>query len=146
MNPRYVAAFSLLVVLLAPVRADEGLGKSEMIENGDVKIHCMVKGEGPLLVLLHGFPDYWYTWRKQIPALAESHRVVAIDLRGFNKSSQPKGVENYALPKLVSDVHAVVQHFWPGARSNDRWTRLGWNDRVVLCNVARGSNQAFDRS
>jgi pimeloyl-ACP methyl ester carboxylesterase len=68
-------------------------------------------GKGPLVVLIHGFPDYWYTWRKQMPALAEHFQVVAIDQRGYNKSDQPKGVENYTMDKLVGDVVAVVDHF-----------------------------------
>ncbi len=61
--------------------------------------------------MIHGFPDYWYTWRKQMPALAEKFKVVAIDQRGYNESGQPEGVPNYAMEKLVGDVHAVVQHF-----------------------------------
>lgn len=116
MNVRTAVALLVLASLPLVSRADDQtkadeLGESQYVQNGDVKIHCMVKGEGPLLVLLHGFPDFWYTWRKQIPALAENHRVVAMDLRGFNKSSQPEGVEAYAMTNLVSDVHAVVQNF-----------------------------------
>ena len=81
------------------------------VDSDGVKIHCVSQGSGPTLVMLHGFPDFWYTWRKQIPALAEHFQVIAIDLRGFNQSDQPEGVENYALPKLVGDVKAVVEHF-----------------------------------
>lgn len=87
------------------------LGVEGFAENGDVKIHYVTKGEGPLVVLIHGFPDYWYSWRDQIPALAEHFQVVAIDQRGYNQSSQPTGVDNYKIEKLVSDVAAVVKHF-----------------------------------
>ncbi len=88
----------------------------DIVEHGfansdGVKIHYVTAGNGPLVVMLHGFPDFWYTWRKQIPAIAENHQVVAIDLRGFNKSDQPEGVENYTMPKLVADVEAVIKHF-----------------------------------
>jgi epoxide hydrolase 4 len=76
-----------------------------------VKIHYVTMGQGPLVVMLHGFPDYWYTWRDQMPVLAKNHQVVAIDLRGFNKSDKPEGVENYAADKLVGDVEAVIKHF-----------------------------------
>ncbi len=76
-----------------------------------VKIHYVASGEGPLLVMIHGFPDYWYTWRNQIPTLAENFQVVAIDLRGYNKSDKPEGVESYAMPELVGDVKAVIEHF-----------------------------------
>jgi pimeloyl-ACP methyl ester carboxylesterase len=68
-------------------------------------------GQGPLVILIHGFPDYWYTWRDQMPALAKHFRVVAIDQRGYNKSGQPRGVESYALERLVGDVEAVRKHF-----------------------------------
>lgn len=80
-------------------------------QSGDVKIHYVTQGEGPLVVMIHGFPDYWYTWRNQMPELAKHFKVVAIDQRGYNKSDQPEGVQNYAVDKLVDDVKAVVEHF-----------------------------------
>jgi pimeloyl-ACP methyl ester carboxylesterase len=92
------------------VRAGE-LGKEGFVDSGGVKIHYVTQGKGPLVILIHGFPDYWYTWREQIPALAKHFQVVAIDLRGYNQSDQPKGVENYAIDKLVGDIDAVVKHF-----------------------------------
>ena len=80
-------------------------------QSGDVKIHYVTQGKGPLVVMLHGFPDFWYTWRHQMPELAKHYQVVAIDQRGYNKSSQPSGVENYTVDKLVGDVKAVIEHF-----------------------------------
>ena len=85
--------------------------KHGYVDSAGVKIHFVEAGQGPLVILIHGFPDFWYTWRDQIPALAEHFHVVAIDQRGFNKSDQPKGVENYQADKLVADVKAVVDHF-----------------------------------
>src|SRR5215468_4001641 len=101
-----------LVLLLAvlPLRAAD-LGKSGFVDSAGVKLHYVTAGEGPLLVLLHGFPDYHYTWRDQIPALSKHFQVVALDLRGYNKSDQPEGVENYKMEKLVADVGAVLDHF-----------------------------------
>ena len=64
--------------------------------------------------MIHGFPDFWYSWRAQMPALAKSFHVVAIDQRGYNLSGQPDGVENYKTEKLVGDLLAVVQHFGSG--------------------------------
>ena len=87
------------------------LGTDGFADSDGVKIHYVTMGKGPLVVLIHGFPDYWYTWRKQMPALAKHFHVVAIDQRGYNKSDQPKGVENYTMDKLVGDVVAVVDHF-----------------------------------
>jgi pimeloyl-ACP methyl ester carboxylesterase len=97
-----------------------------MVETNGIRLHCAVDGEGPLVLLLHGFPEFWYSWRHQMAALAPRFRVVAPDLRGYNLSDKPAGVEAYALPELVADVlglvHAfgereavVVGHDWGGA-------------------------------
>lgn len=99
---------------IGSLKADEPhdeYGSHGFAQSGDVRIHYVTKGEGPLVVMIHGFPDYWYTWRNQMPALAEKFQVVAIDQRGFNESDQPVGVENYSLDKLVGDVKSVIQHF-----------------------------------
>jgi pimeloyl-ACP methyl ester carboxylesterase len=90
---------------------EEGLGAHGFAQSGDVRIHYVTNGEGPLLVMIHGFPDYWYTWREQMPVLAEKFQVVAIDQRGYNESDKPEGVPNYAMDKLVGDIRAVIQHF-----------------------------------
>lgn len=87
------------------------LGEDGFVDSAGVKIHYVTSGKGPLVVLIHGFPDYWYSWREQMPALARHFQVVAIDQRGYNKSDQPEGVDNYRLEKLVEDVRAVVDHF-----------------------------------
>ena len=105
-----LAAILLSACFTSPSLAED-LGEHGYAKNGELKIHYVTAGEGPLVVMLHGFPDYWYTWRKQIPAIAKDHQVVAIDMRGFNKSDQPEAVEDYAMPKLVSDVKAVIDHF-----------------------------------
>ena len=96
---------------MSAVADDSQLGVHGFAQSGEVKIHYVTAGEGPLVVMIHGFPDYWYTWRKQMPALAKNFQVVAIDQRGYNLSDQPKGVENYTIEKLVGDVRAVIQHF-----------------------------------
>ncbi len=101
----------MIGLLCSSAVADDDFGKHGFADSSGVKIHYVTKGDGPLLVMLHGFPDYWYTWRKQIPALAEHFKVVAIDLRGYNKSDKPEGVENYVMPKLIDDVTAVIEHF-----------------------------------
>lgn len=109
---RFSPLATLVVALLgaSPALAAD-LGKSGFVDSDGVKLHYVTAGEGPLLVLLHGFPDYHYTWRDQMPALSKHFRVVALDLRGFNKSDQPEGVENYKIEKLVADVAAVLDHF-----------------------------------
>jgi pimeloyl-ACP methyl ester carboxylesterase len=101
----------LLLVLLAVPAPAQSLGEDGHVDSGGVKIHYVTLGKGPLVVLIHGFPDYWYSWREQMPELAKHFQVVAIDQRGYNKSDQPKGVDNYKLDKLVADVDAVRKHF-----------------------------------
>ncbi|MFT5049546.1 MAG: pimeloyl-ACP methyl ester carboxylesterase, partial [Chlamydiales bacterium] len=78
-------------------------------DSDGVKIHYAAIGEGPLVVMIHGFPDYWYTWRHQMMALADDFRVLAIDQRGYNLSGQPEGVEAYDMQLLVADVAAVIR-------------------------------------
>ncbi|MDQ2949017.1 MAG: alpha/beta hydrolase, partial [Acidobacteriota bacterium] len=78
-------------------------------DNNGVKIHYASLGKGPLIVMIHGFPDYWYTWRKQMEVLSKNYQTVAIDQRGYNLSDKPKGVENYDVKLLVSDVIAVIR-------------------------------------
>lgn len=78
--------------------------------NNGVKIHYATLGEGPLIVMVHGFPDFWYTWRGQMLALAPTFQVVALDLRGYNLSDKPQGGENYSMRYLISDIYAVIRH------------------------------------
>ena len=74
-----------------------------------VPLHYVEAGSGPLVVLLHGFPQCWHAWRWQIPALAEAGlRVIAPDLRGYNLSGKPVGVDNYHIQRLAEDVRQVI--------------------------------------
>jgi epoxide hydrolase 4 len=81
-----------------------------------LRLHCVEAGTGPLVVLLHGFPEFWYAWRHQIPALADAgYRVVAPDLRGYNTSDKPPRVRDYRPSVLAQDVADLVVAL--GARS-----------------------------
>ena len=124
----------------------------ERVEHGHadsdgVKIHYASLGEGPLVVMIHGFPDFWYTWRDQMDALSSDFKVVALDLRGYNRSDKPEGVEQYRMPLLVADVAAVIRHHgedsaiivghdWGGAVA---WTfaltRPEMTERLVILNL-----------
>lgn len=98
-------------------------------DSGGVKIHYASYGptSGPLVVMVHGFPDFWYTWRHQMQALGDAgYRCVAMDLRGYNLSDKPVGLENYDMRLLVGDVLSVIKangrqkaivmaHDWGGA-------------------------------
>jgi len=96
--------------------------------NDGVRIHYARLGQGPLMVLIHGFPDCWLTWRAQMPALAKDHEVVAIDQRGYNLSDRPKGVESYDMKLLVADVAAVIR-----ARAREKAIVVGhdWGGMVA---------------
>jgi pimeloyl-ACP methyl ester carboxylesterase len=98
------------------------------VSEGGVKIHYASLGSGPLVVMIHGFPDFWYSWRHQMAALSEKFQVVAIDQRGYNLSDKPKGVEAYDLRLLVADVAAVIKH-----AGRDRATIVGhdWGGMVA---------------
>ncbi|MEM6991970.1 MAG: alpha/beta hydrolase [Myxococcota bacterium] len=82
-----------------------------------IKLHYVHAGavgdpSVPLVLLLHGFPEFWYSWRHQIPALADAgYAVVAPDLRGFNLSEKPTAVRDYRVETLAADVEALVTHF-----------------------------------
>ena len=76
---------------------------------GDVRLHYVEAGEGPLVLLLHGFPQFWYQWRYQVPALVEAgFRVVAPDMRGYNLSDKPLGVRAYRVEMLACDVERLI--------------------------------------
>ena len=76
---------------------------------GGVRLHYVEAGEGPLVVLLHGFPQFHHMWRHQIPALVEAgFRVVAPDMRGYNLSDKPDGIEPYRIEELVRDVERLI--------------------------------------
>jgi len=92
---------------------------------GDVCLHYVEAGSGPLIVLLHGFPEFWYSWRLQIPILAEAGFRVVPDMRGYNLSDKPPKVGDYRVEFLGRDVErliracgsesaSVVGHDWGG--------------------------------
>jgi epoxide hydrolase 4 len=129
---------------------DAGIGLREgFAEVGDVKLHYVEAGDGPLVVLLHGFPEFWYGWREQIaPLVKAGYRVVAPDLRGYNLSSGPEGFDAYTADKIAGDIRGlirelgaesamVVGHDWGGTAA---WTLAANHpevvDRLVILNAA----------
>ena len=116
---------------------------------GDVNLHYVEAGDGPLIVLLHGFPEFWYGWRLQIaPLVAAGFRVVAPDTRGYNLSSKPEDFKDYGVDLLAADIKGligelgeesafVVGHDWGGSIA---WT-MAMNhpevvDRLAILNAA----------
>jgi pimeloyl-ACP methyl ester carboxylesterase len=126
-------------------------------EVGDQRLHYVEAGTGPLVVLLHGFPEFWYAWRQQIKPLADAgFRVVAPDTRGYNLSSKPDGVAAYDVAQLATDIKGLIHergaesamlagHDWGGSIA---WT-MAMNhpevvDRLAILNAAhpRSSRRA----
>jgi len=129
------------------------LGGSDLREGyaeiGDIRLHYVEAGDGPLIVLLHGFPEFWYGWRLQIePLAAAGFRVVAPDMRGYNLSSRPKGVKAYDSGQLTADILGLIHE--RGAQSallvgHDWGGTVAWDlamshpevvDRLAILNAA----------
>ncbi|SFR91974.1 Pimeloyl-ACP methyl ester carboxylesterase [Halomicrobium zhouii] len=124
--------------------ADEGSWNHGTVRASDVALHYVTAGpvDGDLVLLLHGFPEFWYSWREQIPALAEAgYRVVAPDLRGYNRSAKPEGVSAYALDKLVADVVGLIHAF---GHESARVVGHDWGG-VVAWQVASDRPDVVDR-
>ena len=86
--------------------------EQSFIDANGIRLHISEAGpkDGPLVILAHGFPEFWYGWRKQIPHLAKAgYHVIAPDQRGFNLSDKPTGVQDYDIDNLAKDLIAVAQ-------------------------------------
>ena len=83
--------------------------EEKFIETNNVKLHTIVIGEGPPLILLHGFPDFWYGWKSVIPGLKSDYKLIIPDMRGYNLSDKPEGVENYKIETLVEDIRGLIE-------------------------------------
>lgn len=145
----------VLLLITAPLRAAETAALLDIerkvthgyTTNDGVRIHYAQLGQGPLVVMIHGFPDCWMTWRVQMEALARNHEVVAIDQRGYNLSDRPKGVENYDMKFLAADVAAVIRargreraivvgHDWGGVVAwTFAMTRPEMTEKLVILNL-----------
>ncbi|MBW4537561.1 MAG: alpha/beta hydrolase [Myxacorys chilensis ATA2-1-KO14] len=106
----------------------ESQWQHHFIEANRIRLHYVTQGDGELVLLLHGFPEFWYSWRYQIPALARHYKVVVPDLRGYNDSEKP--TQGYDLDTLTADIRSLIEnlgysrahvvgHDWGGA--------IAWN-------------------
>ncbi|WP_315785054.1 alpha/beta hydrolase [Fischerella sp. JS2] len=100
--------------------------KNDYITTNGIRLHYITQGEGPLMLMLHGFPEFWYSWRYQIPEFAKYFKVVAVDLRGYNDSEKPKDQSAYVMDEFIKDIQGVIKglgyekcilvgHDWGGA-------------------------------
>ena len=107
------------------------------IETNGIRMHIAEQGEGPLVLLCHGFPESWYSWRNQLRALADAgFRAVAPDMRGYGQTDAPAEIEKYTLLHLVGDMDRRAGRAWR-RDCGDRRARLGSAGRL-----ARGTNAA----
>lgn len=127
-------------------------------QNGEVKIHYVSAGDPskPLVVMVHGYPDIWYTWRHLMDELDEDYRVVAVDTRGYNLSDKPEGVDAYKHAVLRTDIEAVIKA--EGRKStiligHDFGASTSWRtamdrpdlvDRLVILSVPHPTNMAWE--
>lgn len=96
----------------ASVRELERRVESRYVQHGDVRLHYAIAGRGsgkPLLLFVHGFPGWWWTWRHLMAAFMDRYAVAALDMRGYNLSDKPEGVERYKIEELVVDLAYVIE-------------------------------------
>ncbi|WP_374344832.1 alpha/beta fold hydrolase [Phenylobacterium sp.] len=107
-----------------------------MIDAGALKIRAVVEGEGPLVIMVHGFPESWYSWRHQIgPVAAAGFTACAIDVRGYGGSDKPHPVDAYALAPIIGDLVGVADALQPGAPAillgHDWGAPIVWNSALT---------------
>ena len=123
--------------------------RSEFVDANGIRFHCLTEGAGPLVLLLHGFPQFSYEYRHLVPALAEAgYRAVAPDMRGYGETTRPSRIEDYALKTLGDDVAALVEalgeskahllgHEWGGTVAAEvALSHPDKVDRLILVNAA----------
>ena len=108
----------------------------QTVDAGEVKLRCAVEGEGPLVILVHGFPESWYSWRHQLGPIAQAgFRACAIDVRGYGGSDKPETVEAYAMERLTADVAGVARALQPDAPAiligHDWGAPIVWNSALT---------------
>ncbi|URD48891.1 alpha/beta fold hydrolase [Chroococcidiopsis sp. CCNUC1] len=119
----------------------EGTWQHEYIISNGLRLHYVTQGEGPLMLMLHGFPEFWYSWRHQIPEFAKDYKVVALDLRGYNDSDKPKAQSAYVMAEFIKDIEGVIKglgydkcilvgHDWGGAIA---WSFAYAHPEMVEC-------------
>ncbi len=111
-----------------------------MIDTGRAKLRAAVQGDGPLVIMVHGFPESWYSWRHQIGPVAEAgYRVAALDVRGYGGSDRPEPVEAYSMEALTGDVAGVAEALAPGDKAiligHDWGAPIVWNTALTRPDV-----------
>ena len=112
------------------------------VSSNNIRIHLAEAGEGPTVLMIHGFPESWYSWREQLPILAEKgYHAVAMDVRGYGRSSKPTQVEDYRMMKKVADVAGVVEAIDNGKVTvigHDWGAPIAWNSALLRPDLFNG--------
>jgi pimeloyl-ACP methyl ester carboxylesterase len=90
--------------------------KDEYVQVSGLRMHCVTSGKGPLILFLHGFPEFWYEWKNQLAEFGKDHLAVAPDMRGYNLSDKPDSEEQYRMGYLVDDVLNLADHYSHGKK------------------------------
>jgi pimeloyl-ACP methyl ester carboxylesterase len=121
--------------------------QSQFAEVNGVRLHYVSKGEGKLIMFVHGFPEFWAEWENQLDEFGKDHQAVAVDMRGYNLSSKPEDPESYHVTDLIEDLRALaahlgheklilVAHDWGGAVA---WSfamrHPEWLEKLVIINA-----------
>lgn len=85
--------------------------EEKYIKTNGITLHTVIIGTGEPLILLHGFPDFWFAWKKLIPLIKDRFQLIIPDMRGYNLSDKPEGVENYRIELLIEDIHGLIKFF-----------------------------------
>ena len=106
------------------------------IDAGAAQIRVAVEGEGPLVLMVHGFPESWFSWRHQLaPIAAAGFTAAAIDVRGYGGSDKPPAVADYAMAHMVADVAGVIEQLSPGSPAvivgHDWGAPIVWNTALI---------------
>lgn len=113
----------------------------KFVETNGIRMHFVQAGEGALVVLCHGFPESWYSWRHQISALAEAgFQVVAPDQRGYGLTSAPQAIESYNIFNLAGDIVGLVNSFGPSAAvivGHDWGAAVAWHCALLRPDLFR---------
>jgi len=112
------------------------------VATNNIRIHLAEAGQGPTVLMIHGFPESWYSWREQLPVLAEQgYHAVAMDVRGYGRSSKPTRVQDYRMLKNVADVVGVVQAINNGKVTvvgHDWGAPIAWNSALLRPDLFTG--------
>jgi pimeloyl-ACP methyl ester carboxylesterase len=109
--------------------------KHRSIKTNGISLHVAEAGEGPLVLMVHGWPESWYSWRHQITALADAgYHAVAVDVRGYGSSDAPQAIEAYSMKELTADMAGAVDALSEGPAviaGHDWGAPIAWNSTLL---------------